>query len=329
MKNPGITVLFALMLLLHSLAAESRAEVKIGLGTPASLETNGSYVWLKAFADSLQSSGMEVVFYPNSALGNETERADQLRIGLLEVNDTAFHEVGKFSDLMLAVGLPFLFDSYPHLDKALTDGGALDLINGETVPQGLRIVDIAFVGRMYGVHNTKKPIYRLEDMADLRMRAMEGSQIKVMKTWGVKATQVAFEEVSQALQTGVVDGYLNPPQTALMFGHTRMLKYYADLKVGGSIRPMVVSEQWYQSLTESQQAAVMEAVESGRAANRTWNGQQSSAELDLLRNAGVTVTEIGLEARGEWARRSRSAYDQIVPGHVVDQILRIADEVRQ
>lgn len=319
---------YALMLVLLSLAAPAQGEVKIGLGTPANLETNGSYVWLKAFADTLQSAGMDVVFYPNSALGNETERADQLSIGLLEVNDTGFHEVGKFSDLMLAIAFPFLFDSYAHLDRALTEGGALAMINSDTVPQGLRLVDIAFVGRMYGVLNTKKPIYRVEDMADVRMRAMEGTQIKFMKTWGVSATQVAAEEISQALQTGVVDGYLSPPLTAIMLGQTGILKYYADLKVGPSIRPMVVSEQWYQGLTKSQKDTVLAAVKEGHAANRVWNEQMSNRELELLRNAGLTVTEIEPNARKEWARRSRSAYDEIVPKHVVDQIVRIADTVR-
>ena len=82
----------ALLLLLSVIALPVRAaditDVKIGMSTPMNEERNGSYVWVKALAESLERAGARVRVYPNSALGGEKERMDQVAIGLLEVNET-------------------------------------------------------------------------------------------------------------------------------------------------------------------------------------------------------------------------------------------------
>ena len=83
-------------------------------------------------------------------------------------------------------------------------------------------------------------------MNKFRIRAMSNEQLDWVKAWGGAGTQVAWEEVPQALQTGIADGYINPPVVAVLFGHGGQLDYFTDLEISPSIRVVVFSEAWYQ-----------------------------------------------------------------------------------
>ena len=60
------------------------------------------------------------------------------------------------------------------------------------------------------------------------MRALDELQIQTFEQWGAKGTIVSWSEVPNALQTGVAEGYLNPPFVPLVFGHTCEYSWYSE-----------------------------------------------------------------------------------------------------
>ena len=63
-------------------------DVGIALDTAADLEMSGSYVWAHNFVKELEARGMGAKEIPRGAIGGESEKLDQLGMGLLEIGCT-------------------------------------------------------------------------------------------------------------------------------------------------------------------------------------------------------------------------------------------------
>jgi TRAP-type C4-dicarboxylate transport system substrate-binding protein len=278
------------------------SDIKIGMSTPMDLERNGVYVWVHTLAKSLERAGARVRVYPNSALGGEKERMDQVAIGLLEINVTGNDELNRLSPLFHAMQRPFQIDSYEHMDRVLYEAGLLDAVNEELADDDYVLLDFAYTGAMVGLLTRRTPVYRIDDLRPLRLRILSAADIGLLNAWGVRGTRVAWEEVAQALQTGMVDAYLNPPIVAVMFGHGNVIDYFSDLRMGPSGRVVVASRRWYERLDPALREALHNGILEARRANREWTMQAVDRERGLLEKTGIKWLEIAPEAREEWRR---------------------------
>lgn len=284
------------------------AQVKIALDSPPDLNGSGSYVWAHTFSTYLTENGIEAEEFQRGALGGDDELFDQVSQGLLEVSMSPLNIVGSIDKLIYGLRLPYFFADMEEVDRALYDGGMLARINEATTPEGVRVIAVNTVGQASGIFNTKKPVASVADMAGLRMRALDESQIELYEAWGAAGTIVSWAEVPNALQTGVADGYMNPAFVPLLFGHTDFLKHFTDARVSPSLRITIVSEDWYQGLSDEDRATVDAAAAAATAANRAWLGTQD-AVMTKLEEAGVAVVKLDQAARAAFRDASAPAYN--------------------
>ncbi len=311
-------------------AGTAQAEVKIALDSPADLQKSGSYVWAHTFAEHLKANGMDAKEYERGALGEEAERLDQVSQGLLEVSMSDVKSAGKVDKLIFGAYLPYLFENAAHLDRAMGDAGLLAKINEKIAPSGIRVLALTALGPPAGIFNTKKPVKSVSDMADLRMRALDESQIELYKTWGTTGTIVSWSEVPNALQTGVADGYINPVFVPVMFGHTDFIKYFTDAKVSPSMRTALASDDWYRGLSAKERKIVDAAVAAATKANRDWVMKAEAKMIEDVKKAGVDVTVLTPEARAEFVQRSRKVYsDGVLTPEQAKLWIEAADKTRQ
>lgn len=311
MKNmpPFLMALFCLSLLFSGGVA---AQEKVIIATSSNMnpETNGSYAWAKAFQKALKKSGFKPMLYPGSALGRDDARTDLLQLNLIHVNISGNQEVSVYSPIFSGLKYPFLFDSDAHYARLFTKTDFTKRVNAEIKDRNMRLIDVVFLGGMTGFFNTRKKIEAFRDLKGLRMRASDSMQLLMMNSWDLSGTQVAWEEIAQALETGIADGYLNPPLVPLMFGHTRQIKYFTDLRLNPSSRIIVVADKWYRSLKPQRRKLFDEAVTIAHKANDEWATAVRVREFQMLRDGGVDVTEITPAAREEFIRRTRHYLEQ-------------------
>ncbi len=274
-------------------------DVKIGMSTPADPERNGVYVWIRALAQSLEHASARVRVYPSSGLGGDVERMDQVEIGLLEVNETGGDALARLSPLLDAMR-PFEIESYEHLDRLLERTDFLAEVNAELADDDLVLLDFAYTGEMVGLLTRGKPVHRIGDLRSLRLRIISAGDLSLLAAWKVRGVRVAWEEVAQALQTGMVDAYLNPPIVAVMFGHGNVLDYFTDLRMGPSARLIVTSRRWYERLPPQFRAVFDAGVLEARAANRAWLAGARRRERALLEKAGIKWIDMKPAERAAW-----------------------------
>ncbi len=280
-------------------------DVKFGFSSPASLENNGVYVWLDACAQVLRENGFGTRMYPNSGLGGEMERLYQTQLGLMELNVTSGDSIGRWSPLLYAGARPFLIETYEHMDRLLTETPYLKAMSEELAPHDIEIVDIVYTGSMVGLFTRGLPVRTLADLRNLRLRVLSAADMDLLHAWDVRGVQVAWEEVAQALQTGMVDAYLNPPNIAPMYGHGAVLDYFTDLGMGPAVRILIVSKKWLNSLSSEQLAVFKQAKTAGRKANRAWNKNAIKRDRERLEKTGIQWISLTHAERDEWVEACR------------------------
>ena len=115
--------------------------------------------------------------------------------------------------------------------------------------------------------------------------------MKYFAQLGVQGIIVPWSEVSMALQTGMVDGYMNPPLVPLTFGHVNQLKYFTDIRQQLTVRVALISDKWYKSLKSDARKTVDEAIATGRSANLEFGRTVFDRNMERLKEAGVTIVK--------------------------------------
>ena len=321
-----IGIIATVVLFLSGAAAAQ--EVRIGLDSPPDAVRSGSYVFAKALGDQLKASGFAVKELPVNSIGGEAERLDQTTQGLLEVNMADLARSAQLNKLTFGFGLPYLYDSLAHLDRADAAGGLLAKVNEGVIPKGARILALVAVGGGTGIFNTKHEISKPDDMADLRMRGLDENQMKLFKAWGTNGVVITMPEVANALQTGIASGYINPPFVPFLFGHGAILKYYTPANVSQSLRVAMVSEDWYKKLPADRKAAFDAAVVKATAANRAWVKTSDEQAMEQVTKAGMKITPLTPEGRKQFQERSRTSWTAILSEAEIKPFVDAANKTR-
>ena len=293
--------------------------VHIGMST-ALIDSNPVAVWAWALRDELGRHGIQTRVYPGSTLGSELERDEQVILGLLPINISGGQDVTQYSPMLRSFRMPFLFRKTAEVDCLMHRTGFLELVNAATRARGIEVVDVVTVGGMASLFTSSGPIDSLTTLRAQRIRAMDRYQVSTIESWGASSVQVAWEEVTTALQTSVVDGYLNPPGVPLAFRHTRHLRHMLALDLFTGIRFVTLSAKWSDGLDDAARAALEAALVNARRANRAFAAARRREDLDGLRAMGVTISEPDAEFLAELAASVSWMYEDLLGSDTMNTV---------
>ncbi len=155
---------------------------------------------------------------------------------------------------------------------------------------GLRVLAIYDNGGFRSFSNNRRPIRTAADMRGLKLRTMTiPVHMEMVKALGASPTPIAWLELYNALQTGVVDGQENSAATILGGSLQEVQKYYTlDEHLMGSAM-IVTSEKWFRSLPADLQTAILEAGKIAEYAARGTSRANDSLALEAVQKAGVQI----------------------------------------
>jgi C4-dicarboxylate-binding protein DctP len=165
--------------------------------------------YFKKKAEELTGGKVKVEVYANSTLYKDKEEMEALQLGAVQMLAPSLAKFGPLGVKEFEVfDLPYIFDNYEELHK-VTQGPAgrqlLDKLDAKGV-KGLAYWDNGFKS-----FSANKPLHNPEDFKGLKMRIQSSKVLESqMRALGSLPQVMAFSEVYQALQTGVVDGTENP-----------------------------------------------------------------------------------------------------------------------
>jgi C4-dicarboxylate-binding protein DctP len=160
-------------------------------------------------AGELTKGKVKVEVYANSTLYKDKEEMEALQLGAVQMLAPSLAKFGPLGVKEFeAFDLPFLFDGKEDLHK-VTTGPVGQRLLAKLEPKGIK--GLAFWDNGFKSFSANKPLRTPADFRGLKMRVQNSKVLEAqMRALGALPQAMAFSEVYQALQTGVVDGTENP-----------------------------------------------------------------------------------------------------------------------
>ena len=168
----------------------------------------------KELAEKYTDGKVKVEVYPNSSLYKDKEEIEALQLGSVQMLAPS---TAKFAPLgakeFEALDLPWLFKDEESYDRAMK-GPVGKWLFQKLESKG--ITGLAYWDNGFHMTSANRPLLMPADFQGLKIR-ISGSKIadRYFRDVGSIPQIMAFSEVYQALQTGVVDGCENTPSNYL------------------------------------------------------------------------------------------------------------------
>lgn len=255
-------------------------------------ETHPGHLAALAFADGVKKrTGAKVIVevFPANQLGSPPEQLEQTVLGAVDMNLPTQGALDKYSKVFGTVMTPFAFASYEQAHQVL-DGPFMDWAAPLLAKQGLVMLSNWEYG-FRNITNSKHPINTPDDVKGLKLRTPPELQIvAALEGLGATTTQIAFPELPNALNQGVVDGQENP--IGVIY-HYKLNDFQGNLALTRHVYNSmvhVINKSVFDGLTAEQQQILREESKKAGQMMRAAVIAQEDDELAKLEAAGMKIT---------------------------------------
>jgi C4-dicarboxylate-binding protein DctP len=189
--------------------------------------------------------------------------------------------------------LPFMFDNYAQLHK-VTEGPVGQMLFKKLESKG--IVGLAYWDNGLKVMSANKPLRMPEDMRGLKMRIQSSKVLgDQMRAVGAIPQVMAFSEVYQGMQTGVVDGSENTPSNMFTQKHHEVQKYTTVTNHGYIGYAVIANKKFWDGLPPDIRTTLDGAMADATKYANDIAQKENDDALDGIRKSGksevITLTD--------------------------------------
>ncbi|NCA88907.1 MAG: DctP family TRAP transporter solute-binding subunit [Gammaproteobacteria bacterium] len=254
---------------------------------------------------------VKVEVYPNSTLYKDKEEVEALQLGSVQMLAPS---LAKFAPLGVkefeVFDLPYIFDDYDQL-HAVTQGPVGKSLLDKLGDKG--ILGLAYWDNGFKVMSANKPLREVKDFRGQKMRIQSSKVLEAqMKALGASPQVMAFSEVYQALQTGVVDGTENPPSNLYTQKMYEVQKYVTHSNHGYLGYAVIVNKPFWEGLPADIRKSLEEAMaESTQYANDIAK-QENDESLAKVKASGKSeIIELTPEQKLAWKKKLVQVHKQM------------------
>ncbi len=221
----------------------------------------------KKLAEERTKGRVKVEVYPNSQLYKDKEELEALQLGAVQMLAPSLAKFGPLGVKEFEVfDLPYIFPSKEVL-RSVTEGPIGMGLLKKLETKG--IIGLAYWDNGFKVLSANKPLKSPADVKGLKMRIQSSKVLDAeMRALGALPQVMAFSEVYQALQTGVVDGTENPPSNMYTQKMHEVQKFGTVTNHGYLGYAVIVNKKFWEGLPADIRATLEGAMnESTRFAN--------------------------------------------------------------
>jgi C4-dicarboxylate-binding protein DctP len=314
--------LFTLLVLISCSAQASPIIIKLSHVVAQQTPKGQAAEYFKKLAEERTKGAVKVEVYPNSQLYKDREEMEALQLGAVQM---LVPSLAKFSPLGLKefelFDLPFIFDNYSELHEVTQGPVGAKLLN-KLERKG--IVGLAFWDNGFKVMSANKPLKAPDDFKGQKMRIQSSRTLdSQMRSVGAIPQVMAFSEVYQALQTGVVDGTENPPSNLYTQKMHEVQKYITLSNHGYLGYAVIVNKKFWAGLPADIRTVLEGAMKDATTyANDLARRDNEEALAAVKRSGRSELIALTPQERAAWKKSMEKAHK--------DNVARIgADTVRE
>ncbi len=274
-------------------AAQAKAVLKasdvhpLGYPTVAAVEAMGKKL------EAATSGRISIQMFPSAQLGGEKEMIEQAQVGALQIARVSVGAVGPVVDEVNVFNMPFVFRDSSHMEKVIDSAIGDELLAKITGNEKTGLIGLCWMNAgSRNVYNAKRAIKSLDDLKGLKIR-MIGNPLFVdtMNALGGNGIAMGFDQVYNAMQTGVVDGAENNFPTYIAQNHFQVAKFISQTEHLIIPEILVFSKKSWDGLSKDDQALV---TKFGREAQKEQRALWYKAEdeaLAKIKAAGIEIVK--------------------------------------
>ncbi|MDD9746752.1 MAG: DctP family TRAP transporter solute-binding subunit [Marinovum algicola] len=247
--------------------------IKFGHDNKADPFENPAHACTAVFSNILEAGtngSVDVEVFGSNQLGTAAEHVQQVRDGILQATLTSTGALASYYPRIDVLNLPFAFadnsSTYEVFDGAFGTALAADI---EETLGDVVVLGFPDTGGFFAVTNSKRPIADLADFEGVRVRTMTlPSHQKIMQALGAEAYPLAWGEVYSGLQTGVIDGQMNPVPIISFANFAEVQEYMTLTNHLFSPYTFMINRAFYEDLTDQERTVLHHAAENCVTASR-------------------------------------------------------------
>lgn len=232
-------------------------------------------------------AGKEIEFdlRGNSELGIEPDYVNFLNQGVaIDYAIAAPSNLARFAPSVPLMDMPFVFRDLDHWNAVLSSDVLKPLEDVLLEKADIKVIGYAGGGTRNLISNKK--ISNMEELAGHKMRVMGAPiQARVFEALTAAPSAIAYSEVYNAIQTGVVSGLENESASLLQYKFFEVAPHITLTQHSITVRPILFSNKSFSKLSEDMQKIVLRAGKEAGEYGRELESRQDGEKLKQMEDA--------------------------------------------
>ncbi|WP_456445574.1 TRAP transporter substrate-binding protein [Oceanithermus sp.] len=265
----------------------------------------------KEYVEKASGGAMKVELYPSSQLYKDNaEGLNALIFNNIQLLVPSATKLKGYNPAFQFVDMPYLFRDNDHFKKFTQSDAAQKLL---TSLEKAGLVGLGFWPNGFKHFTANKPLRRPADFKGLKFRTQTSGVLEAqMKALGATAVPLAFSEVYQALQQGVVDGQENTLSNIYTQRYYEVQKYLSLTGHGRLDYVVITNKIFLNSLDPEQKKIFMDGI---AHANDVAFEEAVKLNADALNKLSelMEVVKLSPEDRAAMEAAMKPVYDEYGP----------------
>jgi len=243
--------------------------------------------YFKKLAEERTKGKVKIEVYPNSQLYKDKEEMEALQLGAVQMLAPSLAKFGPLGVKEFEVfDLPYIFDNYAELHK-VTQGPIGASLLAKLDSKGIK--GLSYWDNGFKNFSANKPLKAPGDFRGLKMRIQSSKALDAeMRALGANPQVMAFSEVYQALQTGVVDGTENPTSNFYTQKMHEVQKFLTVSEHGYLGYAVIVNKKFWDGLPADVRTSLEGAMKDATKYANDIAKAENDADLENVRKSGKT-----------------------------------------
>jgi C4-dicarboxylate-binding protein DctP len=213
----------------------------------------------KELAEKKLPGKVQVQVFPSSQLFGDAKEMEALLLGDVQLIAPSLSKFDRYTKKLQVFDLPFLFDDIEAVDRFQATPTGQSLL---TTMKNRGLIGLAYWHNgMKQLSTNKDKLVRPDDVKGLKFRIQASDVLEAQfRALNANPQKMAFSEVYQALQTGVVDGQENTWSNIFSQKFFEVQKTIAETNHGIIDYMVVANAKWWDGLAPDVKKGLSEAM---------------------------------------------------------------------
>ena len=256
----------------------------------------------KELAEQRTAGKVKVELYPNSQLYKDKEELEALQLGSVQMLAPSLAKFGPLGVKDFEVfDLPFIFKDTAAF-RAVTDGAVGADLFKKLESKGIK--GLAYWDNGFHIMSANKPLHAVADFKGLKMRIQSSKVLDAqMRALGAIPQVMAFSELYQALQSGVVDGTEGVPSNFYTQRIFEVQKHISMSNHGHLAYAVIVNKKFWDGLPADIRGTLEVAMKDASTYANAIAQTENALALDKIKASGKSSIYTLTDAEtNEWKK---------------------------